>query len=386
MLTSLYFEICVICIISMSLLITSVKKQYGIMFEDRLFLGIMWTVIGIFASDGAWILMDGLQFKGSQNINNMLNLLYYTLTGIVGLLWLIYTDYKIHESEERLLRCLKWYVIPFVVLMVFILLSPWTGWIFSLSEEEQYHRGRYHVVQMLVTYGYLLWAEMQALSAWKHTELKSLRKEYKTLGTFIIWPVLGGILQGILYGYPMIWAGVVISILKVYVDTQNQQITRDGLTGVNNRRYLNHYLDKRLCNKKRKKKLFFILMDIDSFKEINDNYGHTEGDAAIIRVAGILREVCYMNNDFLARYGGDEFAIVCEREDEQEVENLLQEIENIVFFANKAGDMKYNIWLSIGYAEYGEGQSKNQDQLIALADQRLYEVKKSRKKDEIKLR
>ncbi|SET34886.1 GGDEF domain-containing protein [[Clostridium] polysaccharolyticum] len=385
MITSLYFEICVICIISVSLLIASVKKQCGIMFEDRLFLGIMWTVTGIFLSDGAWILVDGLDFPGSQGINKVLNFLYYTLTGIVGLLWLLYTDYKIYESKERLVRCLKWYVIPCVVLVVIILLSPWTGWIFSLSKNEQSHRGRYYALPMLVAYGYLLWAEVQALSAWKHTERKSLRKEYKTLGSFIIWPVLGSIMQGIVYGYPMIWVGVVISVLKVYVDTQNQQITRDGLTGVNNRRYLNHYLDMRLC-KKRKKQLFFILMDIDSFKEINDNYGHTQGDAAIIRIAGILREICYKNNDFLARYGGDEFAIVCERENEQEVENLLQEIKDIVFFSNQAGDMKYDIWLSIGYAEYGESQSKNQDELIALADKRLYEAKKKRKQNGNKLR
>lgn len=349
------------------------------MFEDRLFLSILWTAMGLFISDGAWILMDDLNFIGARAINNCLNLTYFMLTGIIGLLWLIYSDYKINEDEDRLKRRLKWYMIPFVVLVVLIFLSPWTGWIFSLSKDNYYHGGRYHVLQMLIVYGYLLWAAVLAMIAAKRTEKRYLRSEYRTLAGFIILPVIGGIVQGIVYGFPLIWVGTAISILIVFVNTQNQQITKDGLTGINNRRYLNCYLDTRINNKRRKKKLFFILMDIDSFKEINDTYGHIEGDAAIIRIAGILKEVCCGSNDFLARYGGDEFAIVCERDDCQEVENLVQEIVSIVTFANEAGDMKYDVWLSIGYAEYGESGIVNQDQLISMADKRLYTIKNNRK-------
>ena len=363
----------------MVLLINNVKKKFTIMFADRLFLSILWTTTGLFIADGAWILMDDLNFIGAKAINNCLNLTYFTLTGIIGLLWLMYSDYKINEDEDRLKRRLKWYAIPFVVLMVLILLSPWTGWIFSLREENFYHGGRYHVMQMIIAYGYLLWAAVLAMIAAKRTEKKYLRSEYCTLASFIILPIIGGIVQGIVYGFPLIWVGTAISILIVFVNTQNQQITKDGLTGINNRRYLNCYLDTRLNNKRRKKKLFFILMDIDSFKEINDTYGHIEGDAAIIRIAGILKEVCCGSNDFLARYGGDEFAIVCERDDCQEVENLVQEIASIVTFANEAGDMKYDVWLSIGYAEYGESGIVNQDQLISMADKRLYTIKNNRK-------
>lgn len=379
MVKCLYFEICIICILIMALLIGNVKKKFTIMFADRLFLSILWTAMGLFISDGAWILIDGLDFIGAKAINNFLNLIYFTLTGTIGLLWLIYTDYKINQDEDRLKRRLKWYTIPAAVLLVSILSSPWTGWIFSLNRNNSYHGGRYHAMQMLIAYAYLLWAAILALIAAKKTEKRYLRSEYLTLASFIILPLIGGIVQGKRYGFPLIWVGMAISILIVFVNTQNQQITKDGLTGINNRRYLNCYLDTRLNNKRRKKKLFFILMDIDSFKEINDTYGHIEGDAAIIRIAGILKEVCCGSNDFLARYGGDEFAIVCERDDCQEVENLIHEIVSIVTFANEAGDMEYDVWLSIGYAEYGESGIANQDQLISMADKRLYTIKNNRK-------
>ena len=52
---------------------------------------------------------------------------------------------------------------------------------------------------------------------------------------------------------------------------------------------------------------------------------------------------------------------------------------SIVTFANEAGDMKYDVWLSIGYAEYGESGIVNQDQLISMADKRLYTIKNNRK-------
>lgn len=375
----LYVEICMLCILVMLLLVHYVKRQFTMMFEDKLFLSILWTAIGIFLFDGIWVMMDDLNFKGAANVNNLLNLLYFTQTGIIGLLWLIYTDYKVHENEEQLRKRMKWYVIPFSILTLMTLVSPWTGWLFSLEENEFYHRGRYHILQMIVIYGYLVWATLQSVFAWSHADKKDRKVEYQSLSQFIILPVAGGILQGIVYGYPLIWVGTAVSILMIFINTQNQQITKDGLTGINNRRFLNHYLDTRICNRRRKKKLFFILMDIDSFKEINDTYGHVEGDAAIIRVAGILKEVCCTNNDFLARYGGDEFAIVCERDDCQEVENLLQEINTIMSFSNEAGDLKYDMWLSIGYAEYGEDKMENQDQLVALADERLYEIKRTRK-------
>lgn len=363
----------------MVLLISNVKKKFTIMFADRLFLSILWTATGLFISDGAWILIEGLNFIGAKAIHNCLNLIYFTLTGTIGLLWLIYTDYKINQDEDRLKRRLKWYALPFGVLLVLILSSPWTGWIFSLSRDNIYHGGRCHAMQMLIAFVYLFWAAILALVAVKRTEKRYLRSEYLTLASFIILPLAGGIVQGKIHGFPLIWVGTAISILIVFVNTQNQQITKDGLTGINNRRYLNCYLDTRLNNKRRKKKLFFILMDIDSFKEINDTYGHIEGDVAIIRIAGILKEVCCGSNDFLARYGGDEFAIVCERDDCQEVENLVQEIASIVTFSNEAGDMKYDVWLSIGYAEYGEAGIVNQDQLISMADKRLYTIKNNRK-------
>lgn len=375
----LYLEICTICMLIMVLLIHSMKKQYTMLLEDALFRGVVWIALGLFVSDGIWILIDGVKGEGARTFNCVINVLYFVLTGMICALWLFYTDYRIYRDERRLKKKAVLYSIPFTVLAFLTLASLWTGWIFQIGCGNYYYRGPIHFIQMVVVYGYLIWGSILSLIASYKTDSRYEKKEFQTLAAFTVLPVMGGVVQGFVYGCPLVWAATAISILMVFINLQNQQISKDGLTGINNRRYLNRYLDARINSRYRKKKLYFILMDIDSFKEINDTYGHIEGDTALICITGILKEVCSMNNDFLARYGGDEFAIVCEREDFQEVENLFREINAIIDLFNSAGGMEYKILLSMGYAELGETVLQNQDQLIALADKHLYEVKRGRK-------
>lgn len=85
----------------------------------------------------------------------------------------------------------------------------------------------------------------------------------------------------------------------------------DGLTGINNRRSFDDYLEKEWKRSLRESMpLSLILLDIDYFKKFNDNYGHQEGDRCLKAVAKVLEELVLRPGDFVARYGGEEFAIV----------------------------------------------------------------------------
>lgn len=284
--------------------------------EDKLFRVIVWAAIGLTVCDAIWFFIDGIQRTEAACISYVSNIVYFLLTGGITYLCVLYVEYRFHEERWRTAK----------------------------KDQKRYLKG-----------------------------------EYRTLAVFSFLPVMSGIAQVLFPGFPLLCVGTVITVLMIFINLQNQQICKDALSGVNNRRHLNRYLDARIACRHRRRKLFFILMDIDSFKQINDTYGHITGDNAIIHLASILKEVCCVNNDFVARYGGDEFAIICEREDCQEVEKLILEIQNILEFFNEENDAPYKIEISVGYAEYGEENMENQDQLIALADQRLYEVKRIRK-------
>lgn len=155
--------------------------------------------------------------------------------------------------------------------------------------------------------------------------------------------------------------------------------THDHLTGISNRSLFYDRLRQKLSQALRKHdKLGIIALDLDGLKEINDNYGHRAGDAAIkeaaLRINNILRE-----SDTVARLGGDEFGIIVgEVVARNDLRSLIQRIDSEITKPFEFEGWKINLRASIGYALFNEDGSELED-LIEKADQSMYEVKRARK-------
>lgn len=89
------------------------------------------------------------------------------------------------------------------------------------------------------------------------------------------------------------------------------------------------------------------MLDVNKFKSINDQYGHTKGDHALKTVADCLRKSCCQRSYFVARYGGDGFTVVCELESDNSIDDVCERIHNTLAEANAA----YPLTVSIGYAK-----------------------------------
>ncbi|MMZ58551.1 Response regulator PleD [compost metagenome] len=114
----------------------------------------------------------------------------------------------------------------------------------------------------------------------------------------------------------------------------NQKLQRmtitDSLTGCYNRSYLTRQLEQKVMNLKRTPESFTILLlDIDFFKSINDNYGHLAGDAVLCSTVEAIQQTL-RKNDILARYGGEEFVIYLPNTDQDEANNLAEKIKSSV--------------------------------------------------------
>ena len=122
--------------------------------------------------------------------------------------------------------------------------------------------------------------------------------------------------------------------------------------------------------------LTLFMIDANKFKEINDTYGHTQGDVALERIAEALRNACagmhFRTN--IARYGGDEFALLVRSEDPQEIEDLHGRINQCLSDLNQETGSPYDLSVSIGIAQ--ATKDKTMKQLIQEADAMLYEEKK----------
>ncbi|MHC4661069.1 MAG: sensor domain-containing diguanylate cyclase [Planctomycetota bacterium] len=171
--------------------------------------------------------------------------------------------------------------------------------------------------------------------------------------------------------------GLAVQNLRLFHQIEQQSII-DQLTGVFNRRHFDRKLqDEFLRAKRYKRNMSLIVIDLDLFKNINDNYGHQQGDVVLKGVADFLnarsREV-----DIICRYGGDEFVILLPEtgpeEAQKKAENLMKQIHR-KRFPNTASPRKpFSITLSMGISDIMS--CKDEIELFRKADEALYESKK----------
>jgi len=165
-----------------------------------------------------------------------------------------------------------------------------------------------------------------------------------------------------------------LSVQRCLLDREARE---DPLTGVALRRVLERRLNeihKRACETG--ESMSVILCDLDHFKRINDTYGHPAGDAALVAVAGVMKQL-RRADDLCCRYGGEEFVLLMEGthgEDALAVaERLRYSVEALDF---KADGQRVPLTLSAGVASFPDLYIKTAAELILFADEALYEAKR----------
>lgn len=147
----------------------------------------------------------------------------------------------------------------------------------------------------------------------------------------------------------------------------------DSLTGVYNRRKFFTLAEKRFAQKR--DDLYAVMLDIDKFKSINDTYGHSVGDKVLKEVANVLKN-SVDENDILTRLGGEEFAILCNKDSNENafefIEDIRKKVENVEITTDDGLIVKCTI--SEGIAKYTE-DLQTLDYLLHKADEALYEAK-----------
>ena len=377
----LYAEIDIFGIIILYLFLRNQLRSGSYSLDDQIFNGILIVAMVEQLMDAGQWLLDGANFPGVYVLQMLCYTLGYAVAPAITCLWAMYCDLRVNSDERGLKRRAPLYAIPMVLNTALLIANLFTPLVFRIDVAHVYHRGSFFLVYMILMYMYGVVSLLLVIRKALNTTSSLERTEFRYMALFIIPPLIGGALQWMYYGLSLIWVCAVISISLVYINVLNRQISTDPLTGLNNRRKLNRYLDLKIHSAEADQAMFLMMLDADGFKSINDIFGHSVGDRALVAIAEILKTLCQNRDCFLARLGGDEFVVLGRERDSTNPEALAQQLEDRVTEYNATTAEPFRLSLSVGWTRFTSQQANTADMLLSIADRNMYRVKAAKRPD-----
>ncbi len=341
-----------------------------VFFQNRLFLylvNVNMVLVVIDALGWAFNLYPGAI---NRLLNIVSNTLLYVCVPAAPSMWIVYCDYRVYKNELRIRKLAAILLIMMAVNAVISLLSIRYNLFFYIDANNVYSRGPYFLVHV----GYIFLLMFYSLLFIIRSRKQLGNQHFFWLLLFFIPPIAGMVLQSIFYGTSYNWAGMVLSLLIVYFYIQDRDLNTDYLTGVYNRRELDSYVQLRVKNNARP--FAAIMLDIDTFKRINDEFGHEMGDQALRDTVTIIKRNL-RPNDFLARYGGDEFVVLLDIGDKEKLAQVMRRISASVEAFHTEVKRPYAISLSMGGDVYDASLQMTAAEFIKHIDERMYENKRA---------
>lgn len=312
-------------------------------------------------------LIDGKTFFMSRFILLLTNAICIASSISVGFLWSLYADLRIHRSDTHMKKAYRFLAIPALVIIIFLIADMFGAkLLFEINANNLYVRGKLSVLVYILLFMYYLHTTILTFYFWDKTP----HIKFFPILYFIIPCMLGTILQGLFYGLTFGWLSVAIALAFVQLNHQGENAYIDQLTGLYNRNYYDYIIESIL--KKKRTDVYGITIDLDGLKEINDNFGHQEGDVAIRTISHIILNVVKGNNGAI-RVGGDEFMLLIITNDANEPIKIINNIMNQIDDYNKNSDKSYELAFSYGIAHF---DGENTNKFFTEMDRRLYECKK----------
>jgi diguanylate cyclase (GGDEF)-like protein len=371
-----YFVIDIVCIAIVVIIITKLTSDLGTELEMKAFRGLIIGDIIFIATNALWVwcnygYIHCVPLAFALSLANVIALSY------CAYYWLIYAVLRLNPKWLDSGKLITIARIPIAIIIGLILSSIWTGWIFTYTRDGIYVHGPLYLVQVFIEGAYLIVPALMALYFAVRTRSAARKKECMTMVAVLFSPIAGGVVDSLIPNLPVMELCTLFSIVLVFSNLQESQIYNDALTGLNNRRQADEWLSTKLGSASPRHPIYFFLADADRFKNINDNYGHLEGDRALQIIADAHREVGSVYRCLVARWGGDEFVIIIDGNRLKSPEELASAIKDRLAKKAAENDLPYQLSLGIGYTRC-VSPDEGADQLVARADHMMYRSKKKR--------
>ena len=371
---TVYLEILILSFIVVAIVYVKTSRDFGSEREVVTFRWMLRIYMVMMVLDGFAQLQMFDVIHPPVTLVALLYGLYLALIAIMSVVWFAFAELQINAPfiRSRHFRVLA--VIPGVVVAFMCIASVRTGWIMDYDEAGIYHRGNLYVVQTVVAYSYFLFTTIHALYTAANQRSYTRKRQMRRIVLFVVAPTIGGLLQLFVGTHPFVGPSVCISILAIFVSAQGELVNMDALTGLNNRKSLERYLRRTLPQISKENPLYLFMIDANRFKEINDIYGHPEGDRALNMIAQVLRIIADSNHGFIARFGGDEFVAVISADQITDPGLFQTQINTHLDDICKENRTAFRLSVSVGHTVCDKNVKKPDD-LIKVADDMMYRAK-----------
>ena len=334
--------------------------------SDRIFTAMILVTSAGCATETLSFMADGRSFHGAHILSMISCTLLYALNVILSYLWCVYVDLRLYKQDLRPPKNYRRLLAPTIMLLLFLLPNIKFGYLFKLSSDNLYSRQPLSYVYYLSVFIYIGSSICVRYRYYKG----SPKAKFFPIWMFVAPLLLGTTSQLIFYGISLAWISAAVGLVAIHMGLQNELAYIDPLTKLYNRNYLDHILK----DVSRKGEVIGgVMIDIDFFKGINDMYGHSVGDKALVNTADIIRS-SIPAKCIAVRFAGDEFIIISKTDNEFELINIERSIRNHLNKFNDSGVTEYQLSFSMGRSVFEKNTSP--DNFMNEMDDRMYSEKR----------
>lgn len=353
------------------------RKEYGtnrVATQEILFRWMIILSACICISDMITLCLEGNMHAAVYAVLQICHGMFYLFSTAIGYLWFLYVLTQFQKTTFR--KCI-FYTIPFLFFAGIVFTNCMHNRLFIITEDHCYDRGKWVGIHWVICGFYMLLATgVTVLQLVKEKSYRKRKLIYPFL-FFIIPPIITALLQVVFEGNSILQGGFTLSLLMIQVSEKEKSIYTDILTGIGNRRGLYHYIDR--CMRVVPQNIHCMVIDMDHFKEINDNFGHDTGDQVLVDAVLVLTKVCseWSGDYYICRYGGDEFVIVLRDCTQEQIYDIQKRIVNYAEEIHTKKEQSYPFSFSIGISGMLCYGIEDVETVISDADRKMYMQKRS---------
>lgn len=297
----------------------------------------------------------------------------YFIGMMIPVAWLSFLILHLYNDEDLLKKNLKFILIPCIIIEISLIFNLFFGFYFSVSPPPQ---NSYMPTDLIAITGLVQFAYVLASVIIYYNFKRSSELAFFSISIFFV-PIIAVFFTSTLFSQrPVLfigteWPFVAVVLISLCFSLQNELAFKDHLTQLYNRDYLD-IIKMKFLNSNASKSKGAILIDVNNFKGINDNFGHEEGDKALVKIANSIKKAIFKLG-VAVRYGGDEFIVFINSDDKKMLENIINKVNKNLSDLNR--NSPYELSFAAGFDIFMP-KNKSIDDVLKILDQKMYENKR----------